>query len=589
MDCALKWFPKRSQFVLVVLLCGISSFSFLPLSPAQEKPAEEKKEPKTTKNLEIPTDELGLMVKPLTLEELEIEVGAWMGELQKLATEISNLEIAIKQQKTAIAKDETAASKLEDANQALKEAQEALTKANESNDAQAIEAANQKLQEATQAQADAQKAVEEAKQAAESQSNEVKEAAQSALNEKAEEAQKKAEEAQQTGNSEDAQKAQEEAQKAQEAAQGNAPNNSDNASAEAKKEDAQKKAEAKDTLTEVKTEKTIARGGLIERVQIVLDAYALKGGDPAPHQLYIDAVKGINIDVTDASATYTLIKTWIASEDGGIKWAINIGKFIAILIGFWLAAIILGRITQRAIKMSKKVSNLLGDFLNKFVRRIVLLIGFVIGLSALGVDIGPLLAAMGAAGFVIGFALQGSLSNFASGIMILMYRPFDVGDVVEAGGVAGKVESTSLFTTHIRTPDNKALIVPNNAIWGGVITNATSTSRRRVDLVFGIGYEDDIAQAQAIMEKLVEADERILKDPAPTIKVNELADSSVNFVCRPWVKTADYWDVYWDLTRKVKEEFDANDISIPYPQQDIHVHHHAGEGGAPFQAPAGGK
>ena len=189
------------------------------------------------------------------------------------------------------------------------------------------------------------------------------------------------------------------------------------------------------------------------------------------------------------------------------------------------------------------------------------------------VNITPLLAAIGAAGFVIGFALQGTLSNFASGLLILAYRPFDVGDVIEAAGVSGVVDSVSLFSTHIRTFDNKLMIVPNNDIWGGTITNATASETRRVDMVFGIGYEDDVDKAKDILETLVQQHELVLEEPAPVVQLHELGDSSINFVCRPWTKTGDYWTVYWDITRAVKDEFDRNGISIPFPQRDIHVYH----------------
>jgi small conductance mechanosensitive channel len=185
------------------------------------------------------------------------------------------------------------------------------------------------------------------------------------------------------------------------------------------------------------------------------------------------------------------------------------------------------------------------------------------------------LAAVGAAGFVIGLALQDTLSNFASGLLILAYRPFDVGDVVEAANISGIVDSVSLFSTHIRTFDNKLMIVPNNDIWGGTITNATASDTRRVDMTFGIGYDDDIGKARAILERIVTSHEKVLREPAPVIQLHELADSSVNFVCRPWTKTADYWNVYWDVTRMVKEEFDREGISIPFPQRDIHVYHEA--------------
>ena len=229
-------------------------------------------------------------------------------------------------------------------------------------------------------------------------------------------------------------------------------------------------------------------------------------------------------------------------------------------------------LARHAAGRVQNASKLLVNFLGKFVKQVVMVIGLIVALSALEVNIGPLLAAVGAAGFVIGFALQGTLSNFASGLLILAYRPFDVGDVIEAAGVSGLVDSVSLFSTHIRTFDNKVMIVPNNDIWGGTITNATASDTRRVDMTFGIGYEDDIDKARTILETLLKEHELGLDDPAAVVKLHELADSSVNFVCRPWVKTADYWTVYWDITRAVKDQFDVNGISIPFPQRDVHVY-----------------
>ena len=217
-------------------------------------------------------------------------------------------------------------------------------------------------------------------------------------------------------------------------------------------------------------------------------------------------------------------------------------------------------------------SSLLKTFLINFVRQATLAIGTIVALAALEVNISPLLALIGGAAFVVGLALQGTLSNFAQGLIILAYQPFDVGDAIDAGGVNGVVESMNMLSTTIRTFDNKIVIVPNGKIGGDTITNATATETRRVDLVFGIGYADDIDKAEAVLTKLVTEHPLVLADPAPVVKLNELADSSVNFVVRPWTKTGDYWTVYWDLVKGVKQAFDREGISIPFPQQDVHIH-----------------
>ena len=172
----------------------------------------------------------------------------------------------------------------------------------------------------------------------------------------------------------------------------------------------------------------------------------------------------------------------------------------------------------------------------------------------------------------VGLALKDSLGNFASGVMLVFFRPFKIGDAVTAGGVTGKVETISIFNTTFRTFDNQRMIVPNGQITNGVITNINANPTRRLDLVFGIGYEDNILTAKAIFKNILESDTRILEDPAPLIVVSELADSSVNFYVRPWVNTEDYWDVKFDLTEKIKLALDEAGISIPYPQTDIHLH-----------------
>ncbi|HKL20653.1 MAG TPA: mechanosensitive ion channel domain-containing protein, partial [Tichowtungia sp.] len=310
----------------------------------------------------------------------------------------------------------------------------------------------------------------------------------------------------------------------------------------------------------------------IDRVNSVLDALKLKGGDDAVYRKYISAISGIAVDVSDANSAWLSISGWLKSDQGGLRWLKNLFFFLVTILFFWLLSKAIGKATEKALKMHTRISNLMQDFMEGLIRRIIIAIGLIVALSALEVDIGPLLAVVGAAGFVVAFALQETLGNFASGIMILVYQPFDVGDLVDVAGVYGKVKRMNLVSTTISTLDNKVVMVPNNSIWGGVITNVTGTDLRRVDMTFGISYADDISAAQKVLEKIVVDHPRTLDDPAPIIQLNELADSSVNFICFPWVKTDDYWTVYWDITRTVKEQFDANGISIPFPQQDVHLH-----------------
>ena len=206
----------------------------------------------------------------------------------------------------------------------------------------------------------------------------------------------------------------------------------------------------------------------------------------------------------------------------------------------------------------------------------VALLAFVIiaALGQLGIQTTSFIAILGAAGLAVGLALQGSLANFAAGVLMIIFRPFQVGDFIEGGGVAGTVEEIQIFTTQLMTPDNKTIIIPNAKMTEGNITNYSKKGTRRVDLTFDIGYGDDIDRARNLIKDEISKDQRILPQPAPQIVVTELAESSVKFGVRPWVISGDYWDVYCDLTENIKKRFDAEGITIPFPQRDVHVYDH---------------
>lgn len=247
--------------------------------------------------------------------------------------------------------------------------------------------------------------------------------------------------------------------------------------------------------------------------------------------------------------------------------------FIAILFVFR----IFSRITRRVVRTasdrsSLDMSNLLKNMLVSISGGTVMAIGVLMALSQIGISLAPMLAGLGVAGFIIGFALQDSLSNFAAGAMILLYRPFDVNDFVEVTGASGLVQKMNLVSTTITTFDNQTLVVPNSKIWGDVIKNVTAQKERRVDLEFGIGYDDDIEHAERILTEIVTKHEKVLEHPKPNIRLHTLGDSSVNFIVRPWTKTDDYWNVYWDIMREVKVRFDREGISIPFPQRDVHLY-----------------
>jgi small conductance mechanosensitive channel len=259
------------------------------------------------------------------------------------------------------------------------------------------------------------------------------------------------------------------------------------------------------------------------------------------------------------------------AKDVAIEYGPSVAGALATLVVGWIASKIVRAIVKRLMRRAK-VDETLAGFAGNMIYMLLLAFVVISALGTLGVQTGSFVAIVGAAGLAIGFALQGSLANLAAGVMIIIFRPFRVGDMVEAAGITGKVTEIQTFSTVLDTVDNKRIVVPNSALMGDTITNYSANDTRRVDLVMGIGYDDDIKQAKEILEAILHEHPLVLKDPAPAVSMRELADSSVNFNVRPWCKTGDYWTVWSDVTEQVKLRFDAAGISIPYPQQDVHMH-----------------
>lgn len=252
-----------------------------------------------------------------------------------------------------------------------------------------------------------------------------------------------------------------------------------------------------------------------------------------------------------------------------IQWAISILIAVAIVV---IGRIVVKWIVKLISKLMAKaeLDTILVNFACSIINAVLLLFVFIAALDQLGVNTTSLIAVLGAAGLAVGLSLQSSLQNFAAGVMMIVLRPFKIGDFIEAGGVTGVVEEISIFSTLMKTGDNREIIVPNGQIYSGAITNYSARSTRRIDMVFGIGYDDDMLVAKKIMEDILKKHKLVLDDPAPAVAVAELADSSVNFNVRPWVNSAAYWGVRSDLIEKIKLAFDKKGISIPYPQMDIH-------------------
>lgn len=295
-------------------------------------------------------------------------------------------------------------------------------------------------------------------------------------------------------------------------------------------------------------------------------------------RLLLEATGDLDVNILDAEVVgglvedrWRTVRDWLRDHTPGIL--VKVATILFVIFVFGILARVARKVVNKSIsKANVETSELLRRLFVGMAAKLMWLIAFLVILSVFGIDVGPMLAGLGIAGFVLGFALQDTLSNFAAGLMIMFYRPFDVGDVVSAAGVKGKVDSVSLVSTVITTFDNQILIVPNNKVWGDVINNVTAQDTRRVDLVFGIGYSDDTAKAQGIMEDVLRSHDLVLDEPESMVRVHELADSSVNFICRPWCLTDDYWTVYWDVTETVKQRFDAEGVSIPFPQRDVHIY-----------------
>lgn len=545
--------------VKTLLVAGLMLFVITPLWGE-----EAKYQATTTADPKIAPGDLELLLKPLRRHQLQVETEAWLDLLQAKVEEISLAEIEMKEKGRQISETK------QDIKKQVKEIKQEPKPTTEPNDQPT--AAPEANQPAAQVEQKIQQKLE-------------------TIDEKTEEIAQAAEDVNQTvvadinmADEDEVRSSEKDLIKKTEAVE-EAKEKFKQAAAEVSQADlgleekVKKIGEAEVELHTKVKEQLLAninrlreeQTALTDRVRIVIAALEDKGGDVTEYRQYVDAVSGLKVDVKDISATRAIILGWLRSPEGGLRWGKSILSFILIVLAAIILSAVLGRLTRRAVDMHKKCSDLLRDFLVNIVRKGVFVIGVVVALSMLGINIGPLVAGIGAIGFIVGFALQGTLGNFAAGLMILTHRPYDVGDVVQTAGITGFVQSMNLNTTTIKTFDNQVVVVPNGSIWGDNIINVTGSDTRRVDMMFGIGYGDDMGKAQGILEEILRSHPLVLDEPAPNVKLHELGDSSVNYICRPWTKTSDYWTVYWDVTRSVKERFDAEGVSIPFPQRDVHL------------------
>ncbi|QDV63436.1 Small-conductance mechanosensitive channel [Crateriforma conspicua] len=514
-----------SRFILTFLLCfAVGTAVAQDASVSKEASTAESPapQPTTTINPEVPLDVLRVLVRPLDQDELKVEADAWFKLLKNKARQIAAAKLSVKKTNSAIeSKDPTQAADILQKAEASKQAADASAKEVE---------------------------------------QEMAETAKSTLGPTADAAditdpdatEDEADEEDPPGDDADPQ------------AEADEATSDDDATAAAET----LKTELLESVATLQDERT----AISDRLEIVLDSLQAKGGEVETYRQYVLAVSGVDLDASDATATWSAITGWFVAREGGQRWAWNLVKFVAILIVSWVLSKILASIVNWLLDRKIRLSQLAERLISGTIRNVFLLVGFAVALTALEIDIAPIIAAIGATGLVVGLALQQTLSNFASGLMILINRPFDVEDVVNAGGVTGKVHKMNLVSTTFRTFDNQTIYVPNNEIWNNVITNITANHTRRVDLEFGIGYGDDFEQAEQIIMDVLKNHELVLSSPEPVVITHALADSSVNIVCRPWARTADWWQVKTEVTREVKRRFDEAGISIPFPQQDVHVY-----------------
>ncbi|MFG6106072.1 mechanosensitive ion channel [Leptothoe sp. EHU-05/26/07-4] len=635
----------------------------------------------TVEDLTIPIDQLELFLKPLTLEELQVEAAAWFLILKDKVQEISQTEIAIKRQNEAIASQEEAAQAVTEAEAALAEAEAALAEASPGTSeyekaAEQLETAKQSLQEANQAvekavetgddleenealretleEAESEEEIATARQILEEARNErddltagsaaydvateridaldqalidlesaeealeeavpgspehqeltgAVESARAAVMEAAEaisEAGLAPEEAAEEGaiQSEEAESALEkiaaDIESAEEQADGDnveteapsvievqaggdidaadaAENSGEQLEGVAEELEAVADAES-DLKNQLVVNVTALQGeqtGLVDRFTVVLDALDQKGGDTTSYRKYIDAVSGIELDITDTEGLGVRLVSWLRSEEGGLRWGLNLAKFVGILLASVIVSRLLARVIDRVLTRIGGTSNLFRDFAVMVVQRGVLVTGALLALASLGVSLGPILALVGGASFVLAFALQSNLGNFASGLMLLVNKPFDVGDEVKVAGYWAYVDSISLASTKLKAFNGSVVTLPNNTVWGGDIINFTHSDIRKQMIYIYVKFTQDLDKIYQMWIELAASHPQVLEDPAPGwFPWNGHYDYHICVGLSAWTKTDVYWTVYIELLKELQIRLDKMGIELAAPVQEI--------------------
>lgn len=598
------------------------------LAPAEAEAEAPAPKAITTEAPTIPVDQLKLLVKPLTLPELETEAAAWMDLLKAKVQEISNAEIAIKRKNQVVDQQQQAVKALEDAKAAFAAAEEAQKAATPGSPE--AEAAAKKVEEAKEALGKAQEAVNTATQTTETinQDESVKQLVDEAKQDVA------------AGGKTAAEKKEEKKQADQEGATASSPDADEfdlycnqygyasyvgqsGVEVSCSKENTQTEAAAKNTEAaadnidqaaadveagaadseaklqekqgqlneatkqlekssaaeeEVKTQLVVnvttlqgERTSLIDRLNVVLDEIQAKGGDPIAYRTYIQAVSLVEVDVRDTNALGIRMLSWIESDEGGVRWGMNIGKFVGILVVSIVVSQILGRVVNGTMNKFA-ASSLLREFVVMLVKRGGVIIGVLIALTALEISLGPLLAVFGGLSFILGFALQSNLGNLASGLMIMAYKPFDVGDEVKVGGYWAYIKSITLASTKLQGFDGSIINVPNNNVWGGDIINFTTAEIRKHTIPISVKFEQDLDQVYKMWMQIAASHPKVLETPAPGwFPWSSQYDYQISVTLSAWTKTEDYWDVYVDLLKMLQKSIGELGIQLTAPVQDIRI------------------
>ena len=562
-----------------ILISGIivASFSWLPM-PVRGQLATSDYQAIMTEDPSIPIKELELMVKPLTQEELDIEADAWLDLLQAQVKEVSDAEIAVNRKNEELEQAKEAIADLEQADKALTEVEESAQESTTEETTQELEKDLEKAQEKLEeAQGSIEEAIEEEAKTQEnedltealSEAQEDAAVAESESSETVVEPDKEIGESTIAGNTDDiAEIATENLDDTQEIDQAHQKIEQTTEQLEAAIAD---KAEIKTQLLLNLTEARDEQTEIGDRFEVIINELETKGGDIESYRQYLTAIGLIEVDVTDRQALWITVLGWLKSDTGGIRWAINISKFVSIAILSVAGSFVAANVTSKSLQIIPNMSELLRGFLVGIVRQGTLVIGILFALTALGISLGPLLTVFGGVSFVLAFALQNNLGNLASGLMIMFYKPFDEGDEIKVDELWGYVDSISIATTKIKGMSGEIISVPNDSIWNSNIINLTYSESRGFSGTIIVDLEQNLSQAKRVVLDAIKSHPGVLDEPAPRTLIWELDGDSISIMFFGHTKTQEYWTVHEEVIELIQQGINQAGIAIDMPEQRIQI------------------